>query len=794
MLPSLAKGIRCCACVLAVVLLGVFPSRAQQTAKPAKKPAPAKSAASGTKPSAAAAQKAAVATQVVESSEKQLTQLARALRDHPNATTYSALSAFAARNAKNELGARAALALGYYDVARENPQLALGWLRKAVDDKLLREYVQYWQAQTSLGLGQKIEGLEQLESFQRDFPDSVMTEQAVVSLAQTAIAVGKPEDALAALNALPDLLTKSSLLLLRAQANEKLAQAKGEMPLAATADYLDLYYRFPLNDESKIAGPKIVSLQTELGEKFPGTPVQVQIARAESLYVARRWPEAKYEFEALLPNLSGADHERAELRVAQCRVESGGKLELLTSLSLANPDVDAERLYTISQQYRSQKQETQMLDAVEQVASRYPQSSWTEESLFAAGNYFWVNVDRDRAADYYRHSLQSYPNGRNSMVATWRIAWIAYLDRKPEASDLIEAYVRQFPSGSYVQDALYWLGRLHERGGNLSLARGYYSADAARFPLTYFGAKSAARLRADGDGIGSTPSDSADLLAMIPPAPSLSASDAPVLDSVQAREARARALSTIAFDSSAELEYRAAYAETHSPDLLVAAGEASDAAGHYAGGMSAVRQAFPQLEARRISELPVEAWQTAFPLPYESSLRSAATSSHVDPMLVAGVIRQESAFDAKAKSHAGAIGLMQLIPPTALKLSRQMRVRYARANLTNPGYNLQLGSRYLANLLQSMGSPEEALAAYNAGEDRVAQWTDGQHYEETAEFVESIPFTETRDYVQIVLRNADVYRQVYGSDRPDEVRTAALGSNPQDRTPSKHPIKSEIKR
>jgi peptidoglycan lytic transglycosylase len=113
-------------------------------------------------------------------------------------------------------------------------------------------------------------------------------------------------------------------------------------------------------------------------------------------------------------------------------------------------------------------------------------------------------------------------------------------------------------------------------------------------------------------------------------------------------------------------------------------------------------------------------------------------------------------------SHAGAIGLMQVMPKTALKLARQLKVRYARTRLTDPGYNLELGSRYLANLIQAFGTPEAALAAYNAGEDRVVQWTAGQNYLETAEFVESIPFTETREYVQIVIRNSEVYRSVYG--------------------------------
>src|ERR1019366_502991 len=96
---------------------------------------------------------------------------------------------------------RAALALGYYDLSRDKPDLALDWLRKAVDDKLLREYVQYWQAQTSLELGQKEEGIEQLKNFRRDYPDSVMTELVVASLAQTDLAAGKAEDAVAALEA-----------------------------------------------------------------------------------------------------------------------------------------------------------------------------------------------------------------------------------------------------------------------------------------------------------------------------------------------------------------------------------------------------------------------------------------------------------------------------------------------------------------------------------------------------------------------------------------------------------------
>ena len=713
----------------------------------------------------------AASAQEADALEKQLARFSRALHDHPNATTYAALSAFSTRNAKNEAGPRAALALGYYDLTSNKPDLALGWMRKAVGEKLLREYVAYWQAQVSLGMGQKEAALEQLQSFRRDYPDSVMTEQAVTSLAETALAIGKSEEAVAALDAYPNTSTRPALLLLRAQAHEKVSAAKGEKPEAAAADYLDLYYRFPLNDEAKSAGQKIPMLQSALGEAFPGTPVQTEIVRAEAFYIAKRWRDASTEYAGLLPKLSGVDHQRAELRIVQCEVELGGKVEQLSQLSLADPELDAERINSILQANRSQKLEAPMLEAVEQLAAKYPKSPWTADGLFGAGNFYWAILDRARAVEFYRRALDAAPDGKFSLIADWRIAWTAYMDRKPEAADMVEAYIRRYPTSNYVPDALYWLGRSYERSGNPEHARTFYLAAANRFPLTYFGAKAANRLRPEPDGIGDSPAPIAEFLAGIPPAPPLPLLDQPLGNGAE-REARAHALSDIAFDSSAELEYRAAYSATRAPKFLIEAAGAAIAAGHYGAGMQTVRQVFPQLEARRISDIPGDAWRAAFPLPFELNLRSEAARNQLDPMLVAGLIRQESAFEPKAMSHAGAMGLMQVMPQTALKVAHQMRVHYVRVRLTDPGYNLQLGSRYLANLLESFGAPEAALAAYNAGEDHVADWTTNQNYLETAEFVESIPFTETREYVQIVIRNAAIYRQVYGSvPRADQEET-----------------------
>ncbi len=702
-----------------------------------------------------------------KSGEEQLAQLARGLREEETQSAYARLSDFAARNAGNELGARAALALGYYDYAKNRIEPAQRWLDRAAKfagsgrEFVLREYAVYWRALVNRALGREADALAQLQSFRRDYPESVMTEQALQALGGSALTQGKSQETLAALNAYDRSAARPPLLLLRAQAHERAAEDRIE----AARDYQALYYRFPLSDEARIAGEKLPQLQQVLGADFPAIPVERQIARATLLFDARRWNDARNEYEKLLPRLTspamGQEQLRAQLRLAQIRYQTGANPGVLAELGLSDPELDAERLYSLSQAWRSQKQEEPMLAAAEQLASRYPQSRWAEEGLFAAGNYFWVNLDRERAASFYRRALAQSPQGKYSLPAQWRVAWVAYVGRRPDAASLLEEHIRRFPGSSYTVDALYWLGRSAERDNNVAHARSFYLKAQERFPQAYFGRAAGERLRL----IGASPVNSADFLALIPAPPPLPRLEEPIPATAAGRWARAQALRTIAFDGSAELELRAGYAATGSPRLLWEATKAASDAGHYAVGFGLIRQLYPQLEARRFDEIPPEAWQALYPFPYQTSLKRAAARNHVDPMLVAGVIRQESGFQPDAVSRAGAVGLMQVLPKTGRNLARELRLRYAHQKLFDPEYNLLLGTRYLSELLKTQGDTESALATFNAGEDRVAAWKAERSYDEPAEFVESIPFTETREYVQIVMRNAELYRRVYGNPR-----------------------------
>jgi soluble lytic murein transglycosylase len=191
---------------------------------------------------------------------------------------------------------------------------------------------------------------------------------------------------------------------------------------------------------------------------------------------------------------------------------------------------------------------------------------------------------------------------------------------------------------------------------------------------------------------------------------------------------------------------------------------------NYTAAMVTVRQAYPEYFRATLDQLPMEYWRALFPLPYWSTLKKEAERKGVDPYLVASLIRQESAFNVTARSRANALGLMQLLPRAARQYARKEKIpRWSSKKLFDPEINIRLGVAYLADTIRLHdGRLELALAAYNAGDERVESWVEEQMKmgigEDPMEFVESIPFTETREYVQILLRNLSYYKKIYGGN------------------------------
>jgi soluble lytic murein transglycosylase len=175
-----------------------------------------------------------------------------------------------------------------------------------------------------------------------------------------------------------------------------------------------------------------------------------------------------------------------------------------------------------------------------------------------------------------------------------------------------------------------------------------------------------------------------------------------------------------------------------------------------------LRRAYPDLFSYADADLPREAWEIFFPLKYWDVIKQEAQKYGIDPYIAAGLIRQESVFNPNAISRVGARGLMQLMPSTGELIAKRQQVGAIGANdLYTPSINIKLGMNYLAQLIGQFGKIEYAAAAYNAGPGRARQWIASKGSMDMEEWVESIPFSETRGYVQAVLRNAANYRRLY---------------------------------
>ncbi|MCX8030813.1 MAG: transglycosylase SLT domain-containing protein [Thermodesulfovibrionales bacterium] len=148
-----------------------------------------------------------------------------------------------------------------------------------------------------------------------------------------------------------------------------------------------------------------------------------------------------------------------------------------------------------------------------------------------------------------------------------------------------------------------------------------------------------------------------------------------------------------------------------------------------------------------------------YPLAYWNEILEASITNDLDPYLVLSIMREESRFDEEARSIAGAIGLMQIMPQTALRLNNEINIAKNPPNLYNPKINILLATHYLKNLLKEFKSIAAVIAAYNAGENAVREWLKNNNYHSADEFIEDIPFDETKNYVKKVLVSYVQYKR-----------------------------------
>ncbi len=629
----------------------------------------------------------------------------------------------------------------------------------------LADHARFYWADAAHQAGQPQQVVKILDGFVKVHPRSTLRFDALQLAGQAGLQVGQPEWVIRQLTAEPQTRRRPALAVLLAQASWDAKNPEGAARLLQ-----EVYYAFPLSPEADTARDALARLRTELRTRFPEVTEEIQTARADILVQRSRWQDALDEYESLLKSRPASPlAPRWKIGRGRCLLRLSRQSEVIDTFSRAvskDPGIDAQRLSLLIDAYLRVSDPGSALIVLGEFRKLYPGSPSFASALSGLGNLYVRQGDWKEAARYYQPLAQSFPQTRSGQEAHWRWIWSIYLD-----GDLNRAqqgfldHVTRYPGSDRAAGAVYWLGRIAEARGAFEEARSLYEFLRERYVHDYYAAQAARRLRA----LKANPSGRA---AFAHPLPAVMAAvgKIPSRESPPIRPCAPPPTSTslrrhfvlrdLSLESLAEQYLVASVNESpDSPGLRLALSQYQAEKGNVSQALFTARRLAPRIEEFPFTELPEGVWRLRYPQEFVALVKKHAAANKLDLHLIMGLIRQESAFNPRATSVANARGLMQILPSTASP-RRSTRARVAR-RLYDPEYNVRFGTRHLRRLLSSLDEiPEQALAAYHAGPTRVKQWLTVHSFQEPAEFLESIPISATRTYVEAVMRDAEIYRQL----------------------------------
>jgi soluble lytic murein transglycosylase len=495
------------------------------------------------------------------------------------------------------------------------------------------------------------------------------------------------------------------------------------------------------------------ALLDRLGGFLLETPeaVSAELGRADALFKARKRDQARRAFERVRERVEGDSSDRVILRLAQIEAENGQHRAARDVFRryVNHETLGAEARYGVVAAALALDEDNEFRQLTEDFVVRHPTHPLAEQALNELARHYVLDDEDGKAAAVYTRLIERFPSGAFAERATWKAGWWAYREKNfQETIRVFERGAATFPRSDYRPSWLYWSARSYDHLGDRAAATDRYRLTATDYLNTYYGRLAWRQLEQRSEA---TVTPGVRRALVTPPDPPPTA--ATIAKLIEAGLYRP-ALNELQFAQKVWGD---------SAPLQATIGLVHNKMGNLRLGINAMKRAYPQFMAAGGEALPLEILRIIYPLDYWPLLKGNAQAHGLDPYIIAALAAQESTFDARIRSSANAIGLMQIIPSTGRRYARKLGMRrFSERSLENPEINARLGTQYFADLVNRFGGHHHALASYNAGEHRVARWNDEAPGLPQDEWIDNIPFPETQNYVKRILGTAEDYRQLYG--------------------------------
>ena len=637
------------------------------------------------------------------------------------------------------------------------------------------------------------------------FPDSALRPEADIKKAECLYQTGKISEAIEINKAL--ILEGSSLAPLdKARFNLGKCYERAGKPGEAIKAYHEVNLYHPLSPLVKEAVSRINYLSGKY-KIYPGAASAEDLFNKALIYYNfGDFGSAGVTFQKIVTDYKKSNlWEEALFKLALCDYKRKRLSSAISRFKLCVQQdgdfADAAQFY-MAFAYGKGGYFYQALDCLNKVAANYPRSPYADDAAYYLGYYYETNNFKDTALEYYDHFAQQFPKSEFLDDAYWRMGRLSYFKKDyPKACEYFSKAIWSCSGGDWLDACSYWKAMAQEKMGNKWDAISSYQFVMGRYDHTYYGYRAREKLTALGVPNAELPNEAPDheLINTISEGPFAQttlpegqafteeplpfepgieyqgpSSESLPVKAIDAREHFKKYSELMAIGFYEEAAKEASILVLVSPEDKKMSAKLALASANLGAGQ--IKESILYAEALcnnavqsgTSGQLPAALWHLAYPKGYYKYVSEYANKFGLDECLVLAIIREESRFNPKTLSWANARGLMQIIPQTGKNVARLVGIKsYYTGKLHDPDTNIKMGCYYLSQLMKRFNNDKTmALAAYNGGPLRVKKWMNKWSSEfgpniDIDEFVESIPLSETKRYVQKVMKSYYEYKRHY---------------------------------